>query len=83
MPIILTPDPSPSNNQTMVDLLTAALVANPIGVLSISVDGQTVQYTRAAALKELAFWEKRLARENGTRPRAATINLSGGFSRQQ
>jgi hypothetical protein len=65
--------------QQMVTAISAALAANPLGVVSISMDGQTVTYSRKQALEELAFWEKRVARQSGARPRAAVIDLSGGF----
>lgn len=61
--------------QQMVDLITAALAANPVGVVSVSVDGQSVSYSRSAALDELKFWERRAAKEAGTRARAARIVL--------
>lgn len=67
--------------QTMVRALTTALAENPVGVTSITIDGQTATYgTRDAMLKELQFWERRVAREAGRRPRVARIDLSGGFS---
>lgn len=65
--------------QQMVDLIAAALAANPIGVVTVNVDGQTVEYDRAQALKELAFWEQRAARERGGRPRVRSINLGNTF----
>lgn len=64
----------------MVSLILTALQANPVGVLSITVDGQTVQYSRTQALEELKFWEKRALRESGLRPRVASIDLSKGFN---
>lgn len=75
-----SPSSAGPDDRTMVALLKNALAANPVGVVSISVDGQTVQYSRSQALAELAFWEKRLARSNGRRPRAARIDLSTGFN---
>lgn len=80
MPISVPPDSGSPDDATMVALLKAALADNPVGVVNISVDGQTVQYSRSQALDELAYWERRVARSSGSRPRAASINLSGGFS---
>lgn len=64
--------------QQMVDLITAALAASPVGVVSVSVDGQTVSYSRSQAIDELKFWQRQAAKEAGKRPRAARIYL-GGF----
>lgn len=60
----------------MVEKLKTALQTQPAGVLSVTVDGQIVQFNRSQAIQELAFWEKRAARESGSRPRVASINLS-------
>lgn len=51
------------------------LLAQCVGVQSINVDGQAVTYDDL--LKQYQFWKSRQARENGTRPRAAQINLAG------
>lgn len=56
-----------------------ALQTTPVGTLQISVDGQTVQYSRSQAIEELKFWEKRALRDSGRRPRVASIDLSKGF----
>jgi hypothetical protein len=53
-----------------------ALLAQCVGVQSITVDGQTVTYDDL--LRHYQVWKSRQARENGTRPRTAQINL-GGF----
>jgi hypothetical protein len=76
MPINLTPSSSVTAAE-MVDKITVALRDNPIGVVTVSVDGQTVTYSRAQALDELRFWQQQAARAAGTRPRVARINLSG------
>lgn len=60
----------------MVEVLRNAL-ATGAGVVSISVDGVTVSYSREQALRELQFWEKRAARASGRRPRIVSIDLSG------
>jgi hypothetical protein len=77
----LTPIPATNTPDVMVAKLTDALAANPVGVVSISVDGQTVTYSRSQALAELTFWERRTATRAAKRPRAATIDLSRGFIR--
>jgi homoserine kinase len=63
--------------QQMVDKLTTALQTQPAGVVSVTVDGQIVQFNRQQAIDELAFWEKRAAQQSGNRPRTASINLRG------
>jgi hypothetical protein len=40
------------------------------------VDGQSVRYTDVEA--KYRYWKREVAREKGTRPQAASINL-GGF----
>ena len=65
----------PSFNQQMVTKLQALLLKN-VGVQSVTVDGVAVSY--ADLQRELDHYEARLARENGTKPRIARINL-GGF----
>jgi hypothetical protein len=59
----------------MVTLIMTALSDNPVGVVSVLVDGQTVQYSRSQALDELKFWQREAAKEAGTRPRVARIRL--------
>jgi hypothetical protein len=66
-----------STDAQMVTLLKAALAASPIGVVSVTVDGETIQYSRKQALDELHFWEARAAVTAGTRPRSKRIDLSG------
>jgi hypothetical protein len=63
--------------QQMVTLIRTALAANPIGVVTVTVDGQTVEYDRRQALDELKFWQTEAAKESGRRPRSMSINLSG------
>lgn len=63
----------------MVELIKSAMQKTPVGTLSISIDGQTVQYSRKQALEELVFWEKRYAKETGRRPIVLSIDLSKGF----
>jgi len=48
------------STQTLLDAIKAALATNPMGVVSISVDGQTVQYSSAQqALDTWSDWKKR------------------------
>ena len=61
----------------MVTLIKQALYANPVGVVTINVDGQTVTYSRSQAISELKFWQAEAALEGSTRPRAAWIRLDG------
>jgi len=60
--------------EQMVVILQDALKINA-GILSVSIDGMTTQYSRAQALKELRFWMRQVAVEKGKRPRLATVRL--------
>jgi len=53
-----------------------ALLQTAAGLDSVSVDGQSVQYTDIEA--KYRYWKRAVAREKGTRPQAASINM-GGF----
>ena len=61
----------------MVTAIKTALESSESGIVSINIDGMSVQYDRASALRELVFWESRVARETGARPRASQIRLDG------
>lgn len=62
----------------MVAALEAAMLANPM-TLSASVDGQTVSFADLDKRDNTyEYWKGKLARENGTRPRVARINLGNG-----
>lgn len=52
------------------------LLAQCVGVQSVTVNGQAVTYDDLT--KQYKFWKSRQARENKTRPRSAQIYL-GGF----
>ena len=65
------PSPTPSE---MVETLETAL-QNNAGVVSVTVDGTTVRYDRAQAMKELDYWRRRAARQQGRRPRVSSISL--------
>jgi hypothetical protein len=60
----------------MVELIQVALRDNPIGLVTVTVDGQTTTWSRTQALAELKYWQQQLATEQGRRPRASRINLS-------
>lgn len=60
--------------EQMVAKLRDVLAANA-GVKQLTVDGNTVQYDDL--LNQLTFWERKVARESGSRPRASQIKLSG------
>lgn len=61
----------------MVTAIRAALLATPVGVVSVTVDGETTVWNRRQAMEELEMWERRVAREAGTRPLFRRVNLSG------
>jgi len=52
-----------------------ALLATSAGLDTVSVDGQSVRYADVEA--KYRYWKREVAREKGTRPQAASINLSG------
>jgi hypothetical protein len=52
------------------------LLLDNAGSTMVTVDGQTVQFADLEA--KYRYWQGQVNRENGTRPRAAKINL-GGF----
>lgn len=60
--------------QRMVAKYQQVLLDNP-GAQSVTLpDGITVTY--ANLVRQLQYWERRVAREAGTRPRAAAVDLS-------
>jgi hypothetical protein len=59
----------------MAEMLQRALRESPAALLTVTVDGQTVTYTRKQAIDELQFWERRAAREAGRRPIVAQIGM--------
>lgn len=63
--------------QEMVDKIKAALRNNPVGMISIMVDGQQVTYDRKSALDELRFWQREAAKEDSTRPRVSSVKFGG------
>jgi sulfur carrier protein ThiS len=61
-----------SFSSDQVTRLETLLAAN-VGAQSVNVDGQSVTY--ADLLQQYDYWKSRAAREQGTRPRVAQINL--------
>ncbi len=51
------------------------LISQCVGVASINVDGQQVEYVELE--RQYLFWKSRAARENGSRPRVAQHYLGG------
>lgn len=61
----------------MVDAIKKALESQQPGLVAVTTpDGTTVRYDRRQLLDELRYWQREAARTDGTRPRAATIDLS-------
>ena len=67
--------PSPTFEAQMVTKLQALLLGNP-GATEIDVDGQRISY--ADCVERLKYFERRVAIQNGTRPRTGNVNL-GNF----
>lgn len=61
--------------EDMVATIESALAKN-VAIVSVTFDGITTQYDRRQALEELKFWRREVAKEQGTRPRVSSINLS-------
>ena len=62
--------------ETMKTKLETALASN-VGVVQITIDGQTIRFDRKQALQEYRFWCRIYNREQGNKPLAAAVNLSG------
>lgn len=60
----------------MLAKIEAAMLANPAGVGTVTVDGEVVTYTQLE--KSYDYWRRQIEIEAGTRPRSGRINL-GGF----
>lgn len=69
----------PVSAASMVAMIKEALYLNPGGVVTVTVDGQTVTYSRETAIAELKFWQQQAASESSTRPRVASVNLQNSF----
>jgi len=60
--------------EQVVAKIEAAILANPLAE-QVSVDGTSVSMPDAE--KKLEYWRNRVLREQGGKPRLATIDLSG------
>ena len=60
--------------QEMVELLEAQL-ASGVGIVSMSVDGTSININREQAMKELEWWEKQVTRYSRARGRTSSIRL--------
>jgi hypothetical protein len=58
----------------MVDSLESQ-IASGVGIVSVSVDGTSVDFDRSQAMKELQFWRKEVTRYSRTRSRMSNFNL--------
>lgn len=67
--------PTPTFNEQMVTKLEALLLANP-GATEIACDGGVTKYADLVA--RLQQYRTLVARDNGSRPRFAAVDL-GGF----
>lgn len=67
-----------SQAEQMVKLLTDALSTNA-AVAEVVIDGTTVRYDRAQALKELEFWTLRADREANRRPLSRGVNIRNAW----
>jgi hypothetical protein len=62
----------------IVKQIRTAIATNPLGVVSVSVDGQTVSYSGLSEMNAAySFWQAEAAKEAGQRPRVSQIKLSG------
>lgn len=69
--------PSQTFNQQVVAKLQARIL-ELVGVTKTGGDGESIEL--ADLEKKLAFYEARVARENGSKPRVSSIDLSGSGS---
>jgi hypothetical protein len=60
--------------KSMVDSLESQ-IASGVGIVSVSVDGTSVDFDRSQAMKELQFWRKEVTRYSRTRSRMSNFNL--------
>jgi hypothetical protein len=58
----------------MVDSLETQ-IASGAGIVSVSVDGTSVDFDRSQAMKELQYWRKEVTRYSRTRSRMSNFNL--------
>lgn len=64
---------------TTIDAIETALAnrASAAGLVSVSIDGTTTNYSWDDAVKMLNFWRKELARVEGKRSLVNSIDLRG------
>jgi hypothetical protein len=60
--------------KSMVDSLETQ-IASGAGIVSVSVDGTSVDFDRSQAMKELQYWRKEVTRYSRTRSRMSNFNL--------
>ena len=70
---------TPTFAQQMVTKLQADILAGSGGVVQTTIAGTTVEVNRSQLLKELDYWQRKVARADGTRPLAPTIKLSNAL----
>lgn len=64
--------------QDMIDAIEAALLASPIGIVTIRyADGRSMQFDRKQALDELAYWQRQLAAQSGSGLQMTRLALKG------
>lgn len=69
--------PVATHAETMVAALEAALEDAPVGVVSVTVDGQVTRFDHSEAVRLLDKYRRERARQRGTRPTLSSIDLSG------
>lgn len=62
--------------ETMVAALKTALEANPMGVVSVTIDGVATAFNHTEALNLLRRYERQVGRQRGTRPTVTRFDLS-------
>lgn len=60
--------------KSMVDSLETQ-IASGAGIVSVSVDGTSVDFDRSQAMQELQYWRKEVTRYSRTRSRMSNFNL--------
>ena len=60
--------------KSMVDSLETQ-IASGAGIVSVSVDGTSVDFDRSQAMKELQYWRKEVTRYSRSKSRMSNFNL--------
>lgn len=64
----------------MVAIIEAAIAENPVGVVSLNVDGTTVSWDSDKAHKMLDYWRLRKAQQLGTKkPKVGRLDLGAAW----